>query len=247
MVIKKYKKVTLVIILVLFIFSVLNEKNLVIAGITIQKPFIQKNGKLNASNPQILTCKISNFPILSNNINNLPHKTAETSSTLQSKHKKKYLIITKDLKTGKDLTNLIDQILAEPKFTSENQKTYTRVLFTGNYILEQYSPWLNIKNNFTVNIKKEFSQLFKQISTNNFIWNPDNYSKLKNLIAYIPTIKNPNLDLFIDVFENISEEQIKLIAHRGLSEGGALFFQLTESCLHNCLHCNLKISKGTEN
>ncbi len=174
----------------------------------------------------------------------LPESGKDTKGTnlgiFTAKKQKKFrnIINPKKVKTAEDLVRIIEQIKKDNIPKERNYSKYSRVLITGISILshELYQPYLNDLARIKLN---ELNTLEIDIQESDFNWTKDMLHRLQVLANFIPTIENPNEDLFIDVFAGFTDEQIKILAN----SGDFLDLQLSKNCVHQCLFCN--VSKNT--
>lgn len=147
------------------------------------------------------------------------------------------------VKSGKLLVEIVEQISSSAFAQEKDYDLYRDVLITGMSILsaKEYVPFLKEE---AFSLLSECELLLSRSMQKEFTWDNNVFSSFKRIVQRIPTLKNPNEDLFVDVFEGLTNEQIQLIVHGGY-EGRYIDVQISGGCANQCLFCALNKSRGS--
>lgn len=144
-------------------------------------------------------------------------------------------------KKGRVLVKSINALLATNVPEYKDYPECAQILKAGVSIFSdpRYLVYLNKEG---LKIKEGLESMLRDSEKAGFIWDAENFNRFKNLIARIPTVENPNEDLFVDVLSDLTPEQIYILAHAGT--GDNFHLQLTKGCTNQCLTCGLSKTKG---
>ncbi|MFC1805320.1 methyltransferase domain-containing protein, partial [Candidatus Omnitrophota bacterium] len=93
-------------------------------------------------------------------------------------------------------------------------------------------------------VKDEFEVLGRSVDGQEARWG-GMHKELVRLAGFIPTVRNPNTGLFVEVFEGFSDRQMKTLALAALGTLEIyLPVQITTGCSNQCLTCYVKKRKG---
>jgi len=122
--------------------------------------------------------------------------------------------------------------MTSPRVLSSNQQNeYSKEIARGTRIFLGYADYLNEAG---LVIRSRFNTFSQEIKSNGFEWNDRAVATYQELIQYIPTIDNPQEQLFVEVLEGLTPQQIHAIAHNGYENSFHLL--LTRGC-GACLMC----------
>ncbi|MFA5146399.1 MAG: GNAT family N-acetyltransferase [Candidatus Omnitrophota bacterium] len=144
-----------------------------------------------------------------------------------------------EIKTGRDLVRIIDEVLRAPHPAEALQAACHSLAITGHAILAGYEEYLNDEG---LGVKNAFSDMLRKVESGKLVWTKDDFGEFKKLVKKIPTIDDPNEDLFVDVLTDFTPDMIRLLANSGYDHSFNL--QLTKGCGNQCLICGVSKARG---
>ena len=164
----------------------------------------------------------------------------------------KSIIDPRDISTGMEVVNVVDYI-CDTSYEEVDYNVCDRLLITACSIFKGYSCYPGFNSNFLneegLKTKAIFDEMLDKRSKTTGNWNIDDYKTLQSLASTIPTIRNPNPDLFIDVLDGFTEKQLWLLIQEGSLDlarmKGIIWLQLTHGCSNQCEHCSVSKGKGS--
>ncbi len=125
---------------------------------------------------------------------------------------------------------------------------YTALLRAGSRILNGYQHYQtregyrNFLNPDGEAAAKALDNMVARVHADGFTWNREAFDTLLTLLRRVPTVKDPHGELFIDVLEGFTPEQLRVLAV-GADEGGFMV-KITEGCRNQCAWCLYQKEKG---
>ena len=149
---------------------------------------------------------------------------------------------------GRRLADRIEVVLLEKGPDPARYGEYTALLSAGSHVLNGYQRYKtregyrNFLNPDGEAAGKALEDMIARVNVDGFTWSQGAFEALRTLLSRVPTVKDPHGELFIDVLEGFTPEQLRVLAV-GADEGGFMV-KITEGCRNQCAWCLYQKEKG---